>query len=198
MNVEPVMQDLQKMGWDVLNGPMPPDPDPDARVLALAGDPERAEQIDLEWTGPWSELQVAFGRHRIELHVTDEGAGVLKEPSGGSDLMRLMDALEPLSRKGYVILPAAAETTSAAWDEVATRSDDDPPHAVFWNHQSHESAFEGSGELTGLLEVHWSGDRALIAEHLEQSGLPVEVPEDDDATFSVGRRSKPEGTVVQW
>ena len=161
--------------------------------------------------GLLEELQSIFAREGLVIHVPEEpepedddfdaamqrllaaehGPQVPEESTvtclattEPSDLCRILRAFEALAAKGYVAEPALWPTTSGCWERVAELTEDvENVRAVFWNTQSHDSAFDPRGDLRDELYLGWSGDREEIAEVLTRAGLPLTVPEDDSTTF---------------
>ncbi|GAA4621410.1 hypothetical protein GCM10023196_009470 [Actinoallomurus vinaceus] len=104
-----------------------------------------------------------------------------------SDLCRILRAFERLAAKGYVAEPALWPTTSGCWERVAERTEDvESPRAVFWNTQSHDTAFDARGDLVDELYLGWAGDREEIAGILAETKLGLKVPEDEGTTFILG------------
>ncbi|MEO3873156.1 SUKH-4 family immunity protein [Nonomuraea sp. B12E4] len=117
----------------------------------------------------------------------DEGTATLLAAAEPSDLCRILRAFERLAAKGYVAEPALWPTTSGCWERVYGRTEDvESPMAVFWNTQSHDSAFDVRGDLAGELHLGWVGDREEIAEALAETGLVLKMPENEGTTFILG------------
>ncbi|NJP88635.1 hypothetical protein HCN51_04035 [Nonomuraea sp. FMUSA5-5] len=180
---------------------------------AFAADGTLLRDVDVRWRGGLaSELQSAFAWEGLVLRVPEEdpeddpedfeaamdrlmaAAHGPTEPGEGtvtclaaeepSDLCRVLRAFELLAAQGYVAEPALWPTTSGCWERVAERSQDtEALKAVFWNTQSHDSAFDVRGDLVEQLHLGWAGDPEEIGAALAAAGLAVQVPQDEGTTF---------------
>nr|WP_281250046.1 SUKH-4 family immunity protein [Nonomuraea jiangxiensis] len=121
------------------------------------------------------------------LHEPNEGTATCLAAAEPSDLCRILRAFERLTAKGYVAEPALWPTPSGCWQRVYELTEDvESPKAVFWNTQSHDSAFDVRGDLVGELYLGWLGDREEIAEALAETELALKVPENEGTTFILG------------
>lgn len=147
-----------------------------ARVLE--DKPEMDDDEDFE-TAMERLRQAAYGPYE-----PNEGTATCLATTETSDLCRIVRAFERLAANGYVAEPALWPTTSGCWERVAERCEDmDELKAVFWNTQSHDTAFDARGDLIDELYLGWAGDRDEIAEALAGTGLAVKVPENEGTTF---------------
>ncbi|SEG88779.1 SUKH-4 immunity protein [Nonomuraea solani] len=190
---------------------------PDDVPDAFSADGALLRDVDVRWRGGLeSEIQSAFAWEGLVVHVPEDepedddesfdaamerlmaAANGPQEPGEGivtclaaaetSDLCRILRAFERLAAKGYVAEPALWPTTSGCWERVAERTaDGEPPRAVFWNTQSHDSAFDTKGDLVGELYLGWAGDPEEIAAVLAGTELVVKTPEDEGTTFILAR-----------
>ncbi len=76
-----------------------------------------------------------------------------------------------LGPRGVLALPNTGTTQSHALElaeakRLAIAEEHRPTSVVFWHRQSHAQAFDGAGELVRPLHLHWSGERAHIANAL--------------------------------
>lgn len=189
---------------------------PDDFTDAFSADGALVREVDVRWRGGLpSEIQSAFAWEGLVVRVPEEedeleeddfdaamerllaAAHGPQEPGEGtvtclattetSDLCRILRAFECLAAKGFVAEPALWPTTSGCWERVAERTEDvESPRAVFWNTQSHDTAFDARGDLVDELYLGWAGDREEIARTLAETGLTVKVPEDEGTTFILG------------
>ncbi|MFD1546367.1 SUKH-4 family immunity protein [Nonomuraea guangzhouensis] len=188
---------------------------PDDFTDAFSADGAQHRDVDVRWRGGLpSEIQSLFAREGIVVRVPEDepeeeddfdaamerlmaAAHGPQEPGEGtvtclattetSDLCRIIRAFERLAAKGYVAEPALWPTTSGCWQRVAERTEDmESPRAVFWNTQSHDTAFDASGNLVGELYLGWAGDHEEIAAALAETGLAMQVPADKGTTFILG------------
>ncbi|GAA1589386.1 hypothetical protein GCM10009678_84620 [Actinomadura kijaniata] len=122
----------------------------------------------------------------------DEGTVTCLATAETSDLCRILRAFGHLAARGYVAEPALWPTTSGCWQRVAERTGDPgSPRAVFWNTQSHDTAFEPRGDLVDELYLGWAGDPAEIAEALAGTGLTVKAPADEKTAFVLAPAARP-------
>lgn len=86
-----------------------------------------------------------------------------------SDLSRIKAWWRTLGGDGFVVLPpptrgryTQSDGHEDAAEMFATRSIATDTSFAYWHWQSHD-AFARSGELTGVLHLHWGGDHATVA-----------------------------------
>ncbi|MEU8103988.1 SUKH-4 family immunity protein [Nonomuraea muscovyensis] len=136
------------------------------------------------------DFEAAMERLRAAVHGSqepDEGIVTWLAAAETSDLCRILRAFERLAAKGYVAEPALWPTTSGCWQRVAELTEDvESPRAVFWNTQSHDTAFDTRGDLVNELYLGWAGDREEIAGALAETELAVRVPAHEGTTFILG------------
>ncbi|MEV3926930.1 SUKH-4 family immunity protein [Actinomadura coerulea] len=141
------------------------------------------------------DYEAAMERLMAAVHDTqgpDEGTVTCLVPAETSDLCRIVRAFEALAAKGYVAEPALWPTTSGCWQRVAEQAPDaESPKAVFWNTQSHDTAFDTRGDLVGELYLGWAGDREEIAAALAETALAVRTPGGKGTTFILAPADRP-------
>lgn len=186
---------------------------------AFSADGALLRDVDVRWRGGLpSEIQSVFAREGLVVGVPEEepedddyeaamerlmaavhdtqgpgeGTVTCQVPGETSDLCRIVRAFDDLAARGYVAEPALWPTTSGCWQRVAEMIPDaESPKAVFWNTQSHESAFDTRGDLTDELHLGWAGDRDEIAAALAATELLVKTPEDEGTTFILAPAGDP-------
>lgn len=126
-----------------------------------------------------------------------------------TDRAAIRAAFATLRKKGYIAKMNFMCCSSCAWYEIGgkalsghQRSDiEEPKKAVFYNKQSHESAFREKSRgwstksrryismmLQNDLCLQWSGDAKEIIAALEAEGLKVEWNGTDQNTINVVKR----------
>ncbi|MFJ6837134.1 hypothetical protein [Streptomyces sp. NPDC091209] len=97
-----------------------------------------------------------------------------------SDLATITTWWRELGGDGFLVLPPPRRSrftqsdghTDAA-ELLATRGITAPTSFAYWHWQSHQSAFDRSGALTGELLLHWGGDHAAVAAGLCEGEGPA-------------------------
>lgn len=148
------------------------------------------ECLELLWEHPLPPVQWALARSRVHAAVTTSANDSLARLNpatvdDGSDLIRLARAFAALREDGAVAEGALAFTSSDGWDVAEQLAGAGSSLVVFWNFQSHETAFTPEGQLKDELPLQWSGDGEVFAEAIRRQGLEVEVPEDAAKTIMV-------------
>jgi WD40 domain-containing protein len=173
----------------------------EAWATAFDGRDELIAPLPMRWVasdhaGAWCAVQAAFAEAglspRFELPVEQRAgeitAGRLTLTPEGlareSDLVRIVRAFKALRLAGFVAEASFGATSSACRERVAERTADvASAGAAFWNHQAHQGAFDGAGDLRQGLPVHWEGPEAPIAIAMAATGLTVDLPGDESAAF---------------
>lgn len=161
---------------------------PPADLETAFEDGTLTRQVEFEWGGGVAaDVQVAFHRQGLALTIEltgTEGAASLSPSTEPSGLHRIIRAFDGLAGEGFAAVPSAAFTATDGWAELASRRDGSPG-VLFWTTQSHEDAFDDSGDLVADLDLQWEGDRERIATALRTTGYEVIVPESAEETFTV-------------
>jgi hypothetical protein len=140
------------------------------------------------WDGDRCRIQVGFAEQGLSPHFAPGGPDFSLEPEHCGQrtaLIALVEALASLRRLGFAAEASWTETTSAGWENATERCAGRPLRTVFWNHQSHRASFDEQGHMVRALSIHWEGDRELITEVLQQTGLGVRVPASQTTCFEV-------------
>ncbi|GAA3872463.1 ribosomal protein L7/L12 [Streptomyces sedi] len=137
---------------------------------------------DAKWAAKYEATRQRLLAAENGTLAPEDGTVVCLATDSPSDLLRITRAFDRLAEHGYFAAPALWPTPSGCWEIVFTQTADAHPKAVFWDTQSHD-AFDARGDLVDELFVRWSGDPALIAELLADTGLEVTTPENETTAF---------------
>ncbi len=156
-----------------------------------------ASPLAMRWGGDRNCIQLAFAKAGLTTLIDVEESpvegfqetGTLVIPPASKvmecDLRRLLSAFAQLRREGVTALENPGPTRSAGWESVEEVSRGRDTTAVFWHSQGHE-AFDGFGQLSQSLPLHWRGDDTLIVDVLKRAGFTVERPQGEDTTIAIG------------
>jgi hypothetical protein len=155
------------------------------------------QPLAMRWGGPGRVLQDRFARAgyaiRIDFDAVArdgyESTGTLVVPPDADeiecDLRAMHCALAALRKRRVLAFSCVYPTQSAGWEDIAARNEGDRTRtAVFWTDLDHE-AFDGDGNLSRELTLHWRGDAKKIAAAIEDAGLIVVHAEPSDTPLLV-------------
>lgn len=140
---------------------------------------------------PRAVAQWAIARCGLHAEVTpadDDTCEIAIEPGSmrdDDDLQRMAAAFAQLAARGVFAAGALAECSSGGWEVASDLAPDGTTDVVFWNHQSHDDAFDQRGWLHDDLPLQWSGDADMIAGEIRAAGFEVLVPRTASRTILV-------------